>query len=150
MLVAEQPARELLQLLAGLVRVVHERRSLRTLFSRHYALLARKVAERSAATGEHYITRNGAEYRDMLWRAAGGGAVIGGTTLAKFALGALGFTALLGRLRGRRQLRTQLRADPSAALDGGDQAAGDDRAGHGPKACATSPAKKAWKALSTR
>jgi len=92
-LVAEQPARELVQLLAGLVRVVHERRSLRTLFSRHYALLARKVAERSAETGEHYITRNAAEYRDMLWRAAGGGAVIGGTTLAKFALGALGFTA---------------------------------------------------------
>ncbi len=92
-LVAEQPARELVQLLAGLVRVVHERRSLRTLFARHYGLLARKVAERSAETGEHYITRDRAEYRSMLRRAAGGGAVIGGTTLAKFALGALGFTA---------------------------------------------------------
>ncbi|MEH0168142.1 site-specific recombinase [Roseateles microcysteis] len=92
-LVAEQPARELLQLLAGLVRVVHERRSLRTLFARHYALLARKVAERSAQTGEHYITRNAADYRDMLWRAAGGGAMIGGTTLIKFALAAMTFSA---------------------------------------------------------
>jgi len=88
-LVSEQPARDLLELIASLVRVVHERRSLRTLFARHYALLSRKVAERSAETGEHYITRNAAEYRQMLGRAMGGGAVIGGTTLAKFALAAL-------------------------------------------------------------
>jgi site-specific recombinase len=32
----------------------------------HYSLLARQVAERSAETGEHYITRDRAEYRDML------------------------------------------------------------------------------------
>ncbi|MDM4766868.1 recombinase [Pelomonas sp. SE-A7] len=93
LLVAEAPAAETLKLVAGLVRVVHERRSLRTLFSRHYALLARKVAERSAETGEHYITRDAHEYRDMLRRAAAGGAVIGGTTLAKFALGALTLSA---------------------------------------------------------
>ncbi|MFT7722623.1 MAG: site-specific recombinase [Roseateles sp.] len=95
-LVSPQPQRELLRLVAGLVRVVHERRSLRTLFSRHYSLLARKVAERSAETGEHYITRNRAEYRDMLRRAAGGGAVIAGTTFAKFFIALLGFTAFWG------------------------------------------------------
>jgi site-specific recombinase len=88
------PQRELLRLVAGLVRVVHERRSLRTLFARHYSLLARKVAERSAETGEHYITRDRDEYRDML-RRAGGGAVIAGTTF-KFAIMALGFTAFWG------------------------------------------------------
>ena len=95
-LLSQQPQRELLRLVAGLVGVVHERRSLRTLFSRHYSLLARKVAERSAETGEHYITRNRAEYRDMLQRAAGGGAVIAGTTFAKFFIALLGFTAFWG------------------------------------------------------
>jgi site-specific recombinase len=95
-LVSEQPQRELLRLVAGLARVVHERRSLRTLFARHYSLLARKVAERSAETGEHYITRSRAEYGDMLRSAAGGGAVLAGTTFLKFGIGLLGFTAFWG------------------------------------------------------
>jgi site-specific recombinase len=92
-LVSDRPKRELLRLTAGLVRVVHERRSIRTLFARHYSLMARKVAERSAETGEHYITRDRAEYGDMLRRAAGGGAMIAATTLIKFALLSLGMTA---------------------------------------------------------
>ena len=88
-LVSDQPKRELVRLTASLVRVLHERRSVRTLFARHYSLMARKVAERSAETGEHYITRSAAEYRDMLRSAAGGGAVVAATTFAKFALLAL-------------------------------------------------------------
>jgi site-specific recombinase len=92
-LVAPAPQQELVRLAASLVRVVHERRSLRTLFARHYSLLARKVAERSAETGEHYITRDRAAYRDMLRRAAGGGIVIAGTTFAKFAVTALALSA---------------------------------------------------------
>ena len=95
-MVSDQPKRELLRLTASLVRVVHERRSVRTLFARHYSLMARKVAERSAETGEHYITRDRAAYRDMLRRAAGGGAVVAGTTFAKFALMALGLSAFWG------------------------------------------------------
>jgi len=89
----EQSPQELARLLAGLVRVGHERRSIRTLFSSHYSLLARKVAERSAETGEHYITRNREDYRAMLRQAAGGGIVIAGTTFAKFMVMALGLTA---------------------------------------------------------
>ena len=88
-LVSDQPKQELLRLTASLVRVVHERRSVRTLFARHYSLMARKVAERSAETGDHYITRSAAEYRHMLRSAAGGGAVIGVTTFIKFAVLAL-------------------------------------------------------------
>lgn len=95
-LLSDDPQRELLRLVAGLVRVVHERRSVRTLFARHYSLLARKVAERSAETGEHYITRSRAEYGDMLRRAAGGGAVLAGTTFLKFGIALLGFTAFWG------------------------------------------------------
>ena len=86
-------AREALRLLIELVELQAGSRSMRALLGRHYSLLARVVAERSAETGEHYITRTRAEYRDMLARAAGGGAVIAGTTMLKFGLAALGLTA---------------------------------------------------------
>jgi len=56
------------------------------------------VAERSAESGEHYITRNAAEYRAMLAAAAGGGAVLAFTTWAKFGIYALGLSAFWGGL----------------------------------------------------
>jgi site-specific recombinase len=87
------PSSDMTLLLADLVRTADERRSVRALFSRHYSLLARKVAERSAEKGEHYITRDRSEYADMLRTAVGGGTVIAGTTLMKFALGALTVSA---------------------------------------------------------
>ena len=93
-LLSEAPQRELQDLLVALVVQSRQRRSLRALLSRQYSLLARKVAERHAATGEHYITRTAAEYRVMLGRAAGGGVVVAGTTFAKFGL--LGLAATLG------------------------------------------------------
>lgn len=86
---AAEPAREWQLLTVAFARSVQTRRSIGALFSHHYAMLARKVAERSAATGEHYITRTRDEYFDMLRRACGGGLVIAGTTFMKFAVGAL-------------------------------------------------------------
>ena len=80
------------ELLSNLVAVGIERRSVRALMSTNSSLLAAKVAERSAETGEHYITRDGAEYRSMVAKAAGGGFVMAFTTLAKFALYALGLS----------------------------------------------------------
>ena len=93
--IAPQPesAAEGRRLLLSLLAALAELRGVRALLARHYSLLARQVAERSAETGEHYITRDTGEYRDMLRRAAGGGAVIAGTTFVKFAIGALGMTA---------------------------------------------------------
>jgi site-specific recombinase len=88
-----QPAREIARLLAELVHTADDGRSLRQLFARHYSLLARKVAERSAETGEHYITRNRSEYAAMLRAAAGGGAVLAGTPFVKFAVLALSLSA---------------------------------------------------------
>jgi site-specific recombinase len=85
--------REALTLLVDLVAVQSRTRSLRALWREHNALLARQVAERSAESGEHYITRTRDEYVDMLRRAAGGGAVIAGTTFVKFAIYALGLSA---------------------------------------------------------
>lgn len=91
-----RPDRDVIGLLVDLMRVAEERRSVRALFSQHYSLLARKVAERSAETGEHYITRDRTAYRQMLGAALGGGTVIAGTTLLKFAIGAIGLTAFWG------------------------------------------------------
>ena len=91
-LLAENRAYETSELLANLVSVGIERRSVRALLSTNTSLLAAKVAERSAETGEHYITRDGSEYRQMLAKAAGGGLVMAFTTMAKFALYALGLS----------------------------------------------------------
>ena len=90
---ARDPLAEGQRLLLELVRVLAEVSGVRSLVAAHYSLLARQVTERSAETGEHYITRDRAEYRDMLRRAAGGGAVIAGTTFVKFAVAALGMSA---------------------------------------------------------
>jgi len=88
--------RESLRLVAELVRAADERRSVRALFARQYSMLARKVAERSAETGEHYITRSRDEWYEMLRKACGGGAVIAGTTFLKFAILALGLGSFWG------------------------------------------------------
>ena len=90
---APDPVSEGHRLLLDLVSTLAELRGVRTLFARHYSLLARQVTERSAEMGEHYITRTRKEYRSMLRRALGGGAVIAGTTFVKFAVVALGMTA---------------------------------------------------------
>ena len=95
-IVSPEPAREVAHLMADLVQTADERRSIRALLAQHYSLLARKVAERSAATGEHYITRTFAEYRQMLAAAFGGGAVLAVTTFIKFALLAIPLSAFWG------------------------------------------------------
>lgn len=92
-LAAAEPAREWQRLSVAFAHSVQTRRSIGALFSHHYAMLARKVAERSAATGEHYITRTRDEYLDMLRRACGGGLVIAATTFLKFAIGAMALSA---------------------------------------------------------
>ena len=74
-LLAEQGDRASAALLADLVQVGQESRSVRQLIATSSHLTAARVAERSAESGEHYITRNMAEYRAMLAKAAGGGAV---------------------------------------------------------------------------
>ncbi len=81
------------RLLAHLAAVGQERRSLGALVAASSSLLAAKVAERSSETGEHYITRTRAEYREMLGNAAGGGALTALTTALKFGLMAWGLSA---------------------------------------------------------
>lgn len=95
-LLAPQPHREMRALVLGLIQDSAERRSLRALFTQHYSLLARLVAERNAETGEHYITRTRAAYFDMLRRAAGGGIVMAATVFIKFFLLAIIGSAFWG------------------------------------------------------
>jgi len=90
---SEQPERATVTLLASLAQVGQDNRSIRALIASSSQLTAAKVAERSAESGEHYITRDAVEYRQMLGKAAGGGAVIGITTWVKFSLYALGLSA---------------------------------------------------------
>lgn len=92
-LMHEQPQRHTAHLLAHLVLVGQERRSVRALITANSSMLAAKVAERSSETGEHYITRTRPEYFQMLRDAAGGGAVISLTTLLKFFVLSLGLSA---------------------------------------------------------
>ena len=87
------PRRDVARLLAGLVDVAEDRRSVRSLMASHYSLLAALVAERSAETGEHYITRDRAEYAGMLRAAAVGGAVLAVTTHLKLLILAMGMLA---------------------------------------------------------
>lgn len=89
----DAPAQATAQLLSHLVRVNHDSRSLGALLASSTELLAAKVTERNAETGQHYITRTTADYLHMLGAAAGGGAVLAGTTWIKLAVGALGLAA---------------------------------------------------------
>jgi site-specific recombinase len=95
-LLADQPGRANAALLADLAQVGIENRSVRALIASSSHLTAAKVAERSAESGEHYITRNAAEYKEMLGKAAGGGFVLGFTTWIKFALYGVGLSAFWG------------------------------------------------------
>lgn len=85
-LASEQPARASVRLVAHLVRLDTERRSIRSLIADSTQMTAARVAERSAETGDHYITRDWPAYRHMLVSALGGGAMVGLTTWAKFLL----------------------------------------------------------------
>ena len=78
-----------LAILADLVRQNHARRSVRELCRQNLHLLTRRIVERNAETGEHYVARNGREYAVMLRSAAGGGAVLGVTTVVKLMLAKL-------------------------------------------------------------
>ncbi len=85
-LVSTAPLASSQRLIARLAVLSIEQQSVAALMTDNSSLLASKVAERSAETGEHYITRDASAYRLMLGKAAGGGALMSLTTLAKFAL----------------------------------------------------------------
>ena len=92
-LLSPKPAMAALKLLARRVATAQESKSIGALISTNSILLSAKMAERSAETGEHYITRNRADYKEMLGKAMGGGAVTALTTLLKFMVVGIGLSA---------------------------------------------------------
>ena len=92
-LLSPKPAMAALKLLVRRVATAQESKSIGALISANSTLLSAKMAERSAETGEHYITRNRADYREMLGKAMGGGAVTALTTLLKFMVVGIGLSA---------------------------------------------------------
>ena len=92
-LTAVLPAQAAIKLLARRVTIGQDSKSIGALISANSTLLSAKMAERSAETGEHYITRDKNEYRQMLGKAMGGGAVTALTTGLKFAVMAIGLSA---------------------------------------------------------
>ncbi|QJC58019.1 hypothetical protein HC248_03356 [Polaromonas vacuolata] len=92
-LLSTTPAIAAQKLLVRRVITAQEGKSIGALISTNSTLLAAKMAERSAETGEHYITRNAVQYREMLGKAMGGGAVTAITTLLKYTVLGLGLTA---------------------------------------------------------
>ena len=95
-LLSDRPNSYTAKLLSHLVKIGVHRRSVRDLITSNTTLLAAKMADRSAETGENYITRNRAEYWDMLRKAAGGGGMVAITILVKYLLLAMGFSAFWG------------------------------------------------------
>ena len=92
-LLSPNAAAAALKLLARRVTIARDSKSISALISANSTLLSAKMAERSAETGEHYITRTRTEYREMLGAAMGGGAVTALTTLLKFMVVAVGLSA---------------------------------------------------------
>ena len=76
-------------LAAELIEANLSRGSVGGLLAETYSLLGRKVVERSAETGEHYIARTRTDYFAMLKMAAGGGVVTAFTVYLKFFISAL-------------------------------------------------------------
>ncbi|MDE2608119.1 MAG: site-specific recombinase [Burkholderiales bacterium] len=73
-----------ISLLADLIRANRASQSVASLARTSFGLLARKVVERSAETGEHYIAKDRPAYLSMLKMAAGGGLVTVATVYLKF------------------------------------------------------------------
>ena len=92
-LTAPKSAMAALKILMRRVIVAHDSKSVGALLSTNFTLLSAKMAERSAETGERYITRDRGEYREMLGKAMGGGGVTALTTVLKFMVVGIGLSA---------------------------------------------------------
>ena len=92
-LTSSTPAATAIKLLSRRVTIGQDSKSIGALISTNSTLLSAKMSERSSEVGERYITRDRAEYRDMLGKAMGGGAVTALTTLLKFTVAGIGLSA---------------------------------------------------------
>ena len=80
----ESSAKQIFNFIQNLVVESVRQRSVLSLTKDSLALLSRKITERSAETGEHYIARDSSEFLYLLKKALGGGAFTSITVLFKF------------------------------------------------------------------
>ena len=92
-LMSVAPAKAAVKLLARRVTIGQDSKSIGALISANSTLLSAKMSERSAETGEHYITRDKTAYSQMVGKAMGCGAITAFTTGLKFAVVGLGLSA---------------------------------------------------------
>jgi site-specific recombinase len=71
-------------LFADLIAANHASHSVTGLMRSNFSLLARKVVDRSAEDGEHYVAYDRKNYLSMLWAAFGGGMVMVAAVYIKF------------------------------------------------------------------
>jgi len=83
---AEDGLKSCARLLAELIVANRASHSIAHLLRSSFGMLARKMVESSAQTGEHYIARDRDEYLTMLKMAAGGGLVTAATVYIKFGV----------------------------------------------------------------
>lgn len=76
-------------LLASLVFESFHAKSLRALFDDNTALIAKKIAENSAETGEHYIAKTHRDEANLFRSAIGGGAITAVTNIFKYLISSL-------------------------------------------------------------
>lgn len=87
---SDQGSGQVQAVLVDLIVAHHRRSSVRELVRRSFSLLARKMVERNADHGEHYIARDRFEYRAMLKAALIGGFITAFTALAKVGIAGVG------------------------------------------------------------
>ncbi len=84
-LAGEEPL-HVLRLVMNAVRRDLHLRGIAALISENMRLLSRRIAERNAETGEHYIARTRSQYRTMLGISVGGGALMTLAVYLKFGI----------------------------------------------------------------
>ncbi|MFW7379041.1 MAG: hypothetical protein ACOH5I_09570 [Oligoflexus sp.] len=77
------PPRTIIKFLSYLVLKSAANRSLVALMRENFAILSKRIVERNAEVGSHYITRTSRDYWTMLKKAAGGGLITGPAVVAK-------------------------------------------------------------------
>jgi len=89
--IADQNSTPWQDFLGSLIRDSIESYYLIPFIRNHLHLISRAIVERASQSGEHYITRNNEEYKEMAKSAIGGGVLTSVTALIKFIIAKTGF-----------------------------------------------------------
>jgi site-specific recombinase len=82
--------------IAQLIEENADKESIKALLSQNFRLISRKIVDRSAETGEHYIARTRQDYFKMFRKAMGGGALTSITVILKLVISAISLPLFVG------------------------------------------------------